>query len=106
MCPGMAAEALGLGDASAEKVEQDLASPWACSGGPGWIWVLCDASTFNFRNDSTGSKDGGATGLAAVVRGRLRRQLSGEAREHTSTRAALHPCHGNLYTPVRYICPE
>ena len=29
-------------------------------------------------------------------------RLSGEARERTP----LHPCHGNLYTPVRYICPE
>ena len=62
MCPGMAAEALRLGDASAEKVEQDLASPMGLLGGEGWIWVLCDAN-FNFRNDSTGPKDGGATGL-------------------------------------------
>ena len=64
MCPGMAAEALGLGDASAEKVEQDLASPWAC-------WVAQVGFGFfvmrqlPFRNDSTGPKDGGATGLYA-----------------------------------------
>lgn len=35
MCPGMAAEALRLGDASAEKVEQDLASPMGLLGWQG-----------------------------------------------------------------------
>ena len=59
----MAAEALRLGDASAEKVEQDLASPM----GAGWVrrvgFGFFVMPNLNFRNDSTGPKDGGATGL-------------------------------------------
>ena len=58
MCPGMADEALRLGDASAEKVEQDLASPMGLLGWQGRIWVLCDASTSSSGTTQQGLKTG------------------------------------------------
>ena len=54
----MADEALRLGDASAEKVEQDLASPMGLLGWQGWIWVLCDAPTSTSETTQQGPKTG------------------------------------------------
>ena len=70
MCPGMAAEALRLGDASAEEGgARPRSVPMGLLGWQSRIWALCDASTCKLRRTTfkfqpRAPQNGGATGLS------------------------------------------